>query len=88
MTPSLTSLGDFVTVEPGGLNILQRALCVFRPHNALIFLGDRRQAFVYELLHTLTPVGLRGEDVAFRIGGNAVDAVEFTGLASSFSEAC
>src|ERR1019366_4817891 len=59
---------------------------LFRPQDALVFLRDRSQAFVNELLHALPAIGLGYIDVAFRIGGDAVRAVEFTGLASALSK--
>src|ERR1700680_3404668 len=56
----------------------------FRPQDALIFLRDRPQAFVNELLHALSAICLRHVDVALRIRSDAVRAVEFTGLSSAF----
>ena len=43
-------------------------------------------ALVYELLHALAAIGLGRVDVAFRIGGDAVDAVEFARLPATFAE--
>src|SRR5712692_4132914 len=58
----------------------------FRPQDSLIFLRDRPQSFVNELLHALPPIRLGYIDVAFRIRSDAVRAVEFTGLASALAE--
>src|SRR5262249_8335186 len=56
------------------------------PHDALIFLGYRRQALVEKFLDALSAIGLRGEDVAFGIGGDAVHPVELSWLAPAFAK--
>ena len=53
----------------------------------MILFRDRPQAFVDKLLHALPAIGLGGEDVALRIGGDAVHGVEFAGLPAAFAEA-
>ena len=57
------------------------------PHDTLVFFRDRSQAFVNELLHAPTFVGLGGVEVAFRIGGNVMYPVELTRLTSTIPEA-
>src|ERR1019366_6135982 len=57
-----------------------------RPKYALIFLGDRPQSFVNELLDALPAIRFGNVDVAFGIGGDAVRAVEFSRLASALSK--
>ena len=61
-------------------------LSFLRPQNALVFLGDRTESFVDELLDALAAIGFPCVDISFRIGGDAMHAVEFSGLASAFSE--
>src|SRR5438093_1146548 len=58
-----------------------------RPDHALIFLRDRSETFVRELLHALALVGLRYIDVPFRVDRDAVRAEELTRLAPAVAEA-
>src|SRR5260370_4431707 len=60
---------------------------LFRPQNALILGRHRREAFVDKSLHPLPPIRLRGVEVPFGIGRDAVDTVEFARLASAFPKA-
>src|SRR4051794_34132186 len=55
-------------------------LCFPRPNNALIGFGDRREPLVGELLQPLALVRFGRENVAFRVGRDAVDRVELAGL--------
>src|SRR6266576_5683789 len=55
-------------------------LLFFRPQHALVFFCNWSQAFVHELLQTLSTVGFSRVDVALRIRGDAVHGVELTGL--------
>src|SRR4051794_13065419 len=57
-----------------------------RPENALIAAAYRSDPFVHELLQTFALVGFGRIDVALRVRGDAVDAVELTGLASAIAE--
>src|SRR5437868_4633289 len=58
----------------------------FRPYHALVLLSDRRDALVNEFLYALAAISFRREDIALRIGCNAMDSIEFAGLAPSFAE--
>src|SRR5882724_7559080 len=55
-----------------------------RPDDALIFFRHHRQSLVGELLHPLTAIGLGGVDVPFRVGRDAVHAVELARLTPAF----
>src|SRR6185312_7949141 len=57
------------------------------PDDALVRFRDGPHAFVKEALDALPAIRLGCIDVAFRIGRDAVDAVEFAGLASAIPEA-
>src|SRR5205823_10953031 len=61
-------------------------LSFLRPQNTLVFLGDRTESFVDELLDALAAIGFPCVDISFRIGGDAMHAVEFAGLAPTFTE--
>ena len=63
------------------------SLACFRPQHTLIFFRNRRHAFVNEFLHALAAVGFGGEEIAFRIGSDAVYGVELAGLAPAVAEA-
>src|SRR5205823_5534687 len=56
------------------------------PERALIFPGDRRDALVDEPLHAMPFVGLGGVQVALRIAGDDVDAVELARLPSAVAK--
>src|SRR3970282_1255916 len=58
-----------------------------RPQDALVLRSDRGHSLVDELLNALPFVGFRGVDVALRIGGDAVHAVELTRLPPAGAEA-
>ena len=57
-----------------------------RPQYALAAGGHGTYTLVDELLHPLALVSLGRVDVAFRIGGDAVHAIELAGLASAVAE--
>src|ERR1039458_8709855 len=65
----------------------QRTLGGLRPHHALVLFRNRREALVDKLLHTLSPVRLRGEHVALRIGSDAVNRVELPRLPAAVPKA-
>src|SRR5438093_4963458 len=58
-----------------------------RPDHSLIFFRHRREAPVRELLHALAAIRLGCVDVALRIGGDAVHAVELARLPPAFAKA-
>src|SRR5258708_16590400 len=58
-----------------------------RPHHTLVLLGNCRQALVEELLDALAAVCLGGENVAFGIGGDAMDGIKLARLPSAIAEA-
>src|SRR5581483_3607449 len=64
----------------------RRALRFSRPYDPLICARDRREPFVDEFLDALTAIGFRRVDVALRVGGDAVHAVEFARLPSALAE--
>jgi len=53
----------------------------------LFLFGDWGESLIDKLLEALAAIGLGSEKVAFRVGGDAVDGVEFTGLAAAVAEA-
>ena len=57
-----------------------------RPENSLVRLRHLRDPFIKEALHALPPIGFRRVDVAFGIRGDAVNAIEFAGLTTAFTE--
>src|ERR1700686_193259 len=57
-----------------------------RPQYALILFRDGAQAFVNKLLNPLAAIRPGHVDISLGIGGNAVRAVKFTGLAAAFSK--
>src|SRR5689334_6828063 len=61
-------------------------LILARPEHALIR-RHRAHALVHELLHPLALVGLGRIQVALRVDGDAVHAVELPGLAAAVAEA-
>src|SRR5947208_5956295 len=61
-------------------------LLLARPNDALILFRDWPESFVNEFLNTLAAIGFARIDVSFRIDGNAMNAVEFAGLAAAFAE--
>src|ERR1041385_3480588 len=67
--------------------LLQGTLRALGPNHALVLFCDRTNALVYKLLHSLATVGLGSEDIALRIGSNAVDRVELARLPSAVAEA-
>src|ERR1700730_12263098 len=66
---------------------VNRSGSFFRPQHALIFLCDRRHAFVDEFLHALSAVSFCREDIALRIRSDAMHRVEFSRLASAVAKA-
>ena len=63
----------------------EKLLLVGRPGRALIHHGDQSHSHVLELLYPFSFVGLGRVNVAFRVGGDAVHAVELPRLASAVS---
>src|SRR5271166_3205115 len=57
------------------------------PYDTLVLLCDRGQTLVNELLDALAAIGLRGINVALRIGGNAVHGVKLAGLPAAVPKA-
>src|ERR1700688_4919512 len=56
------------------------------PDDTLVFLGHRCEPLIHEALHALAAIRFGGVDVALRIGGNAMHAVELDGLPSPLAE--
>src|SRR5262245_20108630 len=63
------------------------SLLCSRPNSSLILLRHWRESFVYELLQPPPLVGLGRVDVAFGIGGDAVNPIELARLAPAVAEA-
>src|SRR5580704_4612917 len=66
--------------------LLERALRGLGPDYALVLCSYFGQAFVIEFLDSLAAEGFAGEDISFGVGGDAVDRVEFAGLAAAVAE--
>src|ERR1051326_1406605 len=63
------------------------ASLLLRPNHALILLRHRRHSLIQKLLNALPAIRLRSENVALRIGRDAVHGVEFAGLPAAVAEA-
>src|SRR5437879_1764735 len=77
---------EYLRRQRGSWLTRARLLFAFRPQCALVLFCDWPETFVNEFLHALSVIGLRGEDIAFRIGGDAVHAIKFARLASALAE--
>src|SRR5437660_11745787 len=75
-----------MNISPEKLSSFNVQLSFLRPQYTLVFLGDRTESFVDELLDALAAIGFPCVDISFRIGGDAMHAVEFAGLAPTFTE--
>src|SRR6185437_6631948 len=63
-----------------------RRLSLLRPYDTLFFLCDRLQTFIEEPLNPRAVVRLGRVQVAFRVDGEIVDAVELSRLPSAVAE--
>src|SRR5437016_6257655 len=68
-------------------SISQRAFGALRPQHPLILFRHRPKPFIDELLDALSAVGFGREDIALRIGGDAVDGIELAGLPPAIAKA-